>query len=87
MDSILGFITDNVLASILSALAIIGGYFFKKGSKKIFTVLWEVTEVIKAILDAFQLDADGKVVVTKEEVQKIKKEISDVRALFAKPTP
>jgi len=81
------FITDHVIGTISGALVAIGAGIpiVKKYVKKIHKIVGEVTEAVKAILDAFEPDENGVVKIDPDEIKKIKKEISDVRAIFSKP--
>ena len=75
---------NNIVAYIITAfLGAFGSKMFF--SKKVDTVshaLIEITQLLTVLVESLKPDADGKVRITVEEAEQIRKEIADILKLF-----
>jgi len=77
-------LNNNVIAYAVTAIlgAIGSKLFFARKVEFLQHLLLEVSQLLKALTDALKPDPDGTVIITPEEAQRIRNEITDVIRLF-----
>ena len=75
---------NNIIAYLITA--ILGAFgskiFFSKKFEFLNHALIEITQLLTVIVDSLKPDEDGKVRITTEEAERIRKEILDILKLF-----
>lgn len=75
-NNLLGYIITAFLGAFGSKL------FFSKKFEFVSHILMEITQLLTVLVDSLKPDADGKIRITIEEAERIRKEIQDVLKLF-----
>ncbi len=75
---------NNLLGYLATALLSAFGsrFFFSKKFDFVSHILMEITQLLTVLVDSLKPDADGKVRITVEEAERIRKEIQDILKLF-----
>jgi len=75
-NNLLGYIVTAILGAFGSKL------FFSKKFEFLHHIMLEITQLLTVLVDSLKPDADGKVRITVEEAERIRKEIQDLLKLF-----
>ena len=75
---------NNILSYLVTAF--LGAFgsklFFTKKFEFVSHILMEVTQLLSVLVDSLKPDTDGKVRITVEEAERIRKEIQDLLKVF-----
>lgn len=75
---------NNMIAYIVTAfLGAFGSkFFFSRKMDIISQAMIEITQLLTLLVESLKPDADGKVRITTEEAEQLRKEIMDILKLF-----